>query len=219
MTVLQKGDRGNDVTILQGYLHLVQDGIFGSITQEAVKAFQREHNLIADGIVGVNTWRLLESKGKPEAVKTTTTTIGTCVIKKSSRVINMIICHCTATPEGKDYTVDQIRNAHKANGWSDIGYHYVIYRDGTIHNGRDVNKIGAHTANYNAHSIGVSYVGGVDAKNKPKDTRTQAQKASFIKLLNQLRKLYPNAKIYGHRNFTNLKACPSFDAKKEYENI
>jgi N-acetylmuramoyl-L-alanine amidase len=135
------------------------------------------------------------------------------------RKINKLIVHCSATPEGKDYTVEQIREWHvKNNGWKDIGYHYVIYRDGSIHTGRPVEQIGAHCAGYNANSIGICYIGGVTSNNKPKDTRTEAQKQSLVKLLKELKAKYPNATIHGHREFAN-KACPCFDAKYEYKDL
>jgi N-acetylmuramoyl-L-alanine amidase len=106
-----------------------------------------------------------------------------------------------------------------ARGFSDIGYHYVIYRDGSIHQGRSEDKIGAHCTNHNSISIGVCYIGGMDADNKnAKDTRTDAQKASLIELLKELKAKYPKATIHGHREFAN-KACPSFDALKEYADI
>lgn len=137
------------------------------------------------------------------------------------RQINKIVVHCSATPEGKDFTVDTIRDWHiNGRGWKDIGYHYVIYRDGSIHKGRPEEQIGAHVTGHNSDSIGICYIGGVTSDgNTPKDTRTEAQKASLIKLLKELKAKYPRAEIFGHRDFTNLKACPSFDARKEYINI
>lgn len=140
-------------------------------------------------------------------------------LKKSRRRINEIIVHCTATPEGRDYTVADIRQMHKAQGWVDIGYHYLIYRDGSIHEGRNVDMVGAHCQGHNAQSIGVCYVGGVARDGKtPKDTRTQAQKDALVHLLMQLVCLYPDARIHGHRDFA-AKACPSFDATCEYKNL
>ena len=140
-------------------------------------------------------------------------------LKKSRRRINEIIVHCTATPEGRDYTVADIRQMHKAQGWVDIGYHYLIYRDGSIHEGRNVDMVGAHCQGHNAQSIGVCYVGGVARDGKtPKDTRTQAQKDALVHLLMQLVCLYPDATIRGHRDFA-AKACPSFDATREYKNL
>ena len=135
------------------------------------------------------------------------------------RDIKEIIVHCSATPEGKNFTVEDIRKWHKAQGWSDIGYHYVIYLDGSINKGRDESKVGAHCVGHNSNSIGVCYIGGVAKDGKtPKDTRTDAQKAALIKLLKELKAKYPKATIHGHREFAN-KACPSFDAKKEYSSI
>lgn len=135
------------------------------------------------------------------------------------RTIREIIVHCSATPEGRDYTVEQIRQCHLARQFNDIGYHYVIYRDGSIHKGRDESLIGAHCLGHNASSIGVCYVGGCGYDGKtPKDTRTPEQKTSLIKLLKELKGKYPDAKIYGHRDFAN-KACPSFDATSEYKDL
>ena len=133
--------------------------------------------------------------------------------------INEIIIHCSATPEGRDVSVEDIRQWHVQRGFNDIGYHYVVYRDGSIHRGRDVNVAGAHCTGHNTHSIGVCYVGGVGRDGKtPRDTRTLAQRDSLLSLLVELRTLYPSAKIHGHRDFAN-KACPSFDATKEYKGI
>ena len=197
---LKKGDRGNDVKTLQHYLHLHEDGIFGPITEEAIKTFQQQKGLKVDGIVGMATW----------------TALVPFIIRKSKRKITEIIVHCSATPEGKHFTVDDIRKWHKAQGWSDIGYHYLIYLDGSIHNGRDVDIVGAHCSNHNSHSIGVCYIGGVEKDGKtPKDTRTPEQKDSLLYILKELKRLYPNAWIYGHRDFA-AKACPSFDAFNEY---
>jgi len=145
------------------------------------------------------------------------------------RKITEIIIHCSATPEGKDYTVADIDRWHKANGWKSIGYHYVIYRDGSVHIGRPVREPGAHCKGHNQFSIGVCYIGGlsspgtspelVERKGErggiPKDTRTPEQKDSLRALLEQLREDYPQAKIYGHYHFAN-KACPSFDVASEY---
>ncbi len=198
MNTLKLGSRGNDVKTLQSKLNLVADGIFGPITEEAVKDFQEKNGLTADGIVGTKTWNKLVP---------------------NSRTINEIIVHCSATAEGKDFTVSDIKKWHLARGFSDIGYHYVIYRDGSINKGRDESKIGAHCTGHNSHSIGVCYIGGCAKDGKtPKDTRTDAQKKSLLVLLRELKTKYPKATIHGHREFAN-KACPSFDAKKEYSSI
>lgn len=136
------------------------------------------------------------------------------------RNITEIIVHCTATPEGRDVTVDTIRKWHvNGNGWKDIGYHYVVYLDGTIHEGRSEDVIGTHCTGHNRNSIGVVYVGGMTKDMKEaKDTRTDAQKKSLRQLLKMLKSRFPKAKIYGHRDFS-AKACPSFDARKEYADL
>lgn len=131
------------------------------------------------------------------------------------RTINKIIIHCTATAEGKDFTVEDIRRWHvKGNGWKDIGYHFVIYRDGSVHLGRKLEQAGAHTNGYNTNSIGIVYVGGCAADGKTaKDTRTPEQKRALLSLVKELKHQYPDATIHGHREFDN-KACPSFDVRK-----
>lgn len=198
--LIREGSRGEEVKTLQRRLNLIADGIFGPVTKEAVEAFQKSKGLMADGVVGPATWGALGTK-----------------INK--RQIKEIIVHCSATPEGKDFTVDQIRQCHLARKFTDIGYHFVIYRDGTIHKGREENLIGAHCTGHNAISIGVCYIGGCATDGKtPKDTRTQAQKETLVKLLKALKAKYPGSKIYSHRDFAN-KACPSFDATREYANL
>ena len=135
------------------------------------------------------------------------------------RYITEILIHCSATPEGRDYTVDDIRKWHRQRGFNDIGYHYVIYRDGTIHKGREEEFVGAHCKGHNSRSIGICYIGGMTADNhSPKDTRTDEQKASLLSLLGRLKAQYPGAVIRGHRDFAN-KACPCFDATDEYKNL
>lgn len=139
------------------------------------------------------------------------------------REIKKIIVHCSDSPEGRDDKTADIKRWHtqappKGNGWKDIGYHYVIELDGTIMPGRDIETVGAHCSGHNSDSIGVCYVGGCDKDMKPKDTRTDAQKQSLKILLRYLVEKYPNATIYGHRDFAQ-KACPSFDAKEEYKSL
>ena len=198
--VLKLGSRGNEVKVLQEKLNLKADGIFGPLTEEAVKDFQRSNGLEVDGIVGANTLSKLN-------------------LSVNKRTIKELIVHCSATPEGKDYSVDTIRQWHLQRGFSDIGYHYVIYRDGSIHIGRDESIIGAHCTGHNTNSIGVCYIGGCASDGKtPKDTRTTEQKQSLVKLLKELKTKYPQASIHGHRDFSS-KACPSFDATKEYRCI
>ena len=117
--ILKKGSKGSEVRELQKLLHLYEDGIFGPLTEEAVREFQRVNNLTVDGIVGEKTWVKLKEG-----------------LTKSARIIKEIIVHCSATKEGQDFTIADIKRWHLARGFSDIGYHYVIYRDGSIHTGR-----------------------------------------------------------------------------------
>ena len=135
------------------------------------------------------------------------------------RTINEIIVHCSATQEGKDFTIADIDRWHRQRGFTKIGYHYVIYRDGTIHVGRNESEVGAHCLGHSQNSIGICYIGGLSSDGKtPKDTRTDAQKKALTTLLQALKKKYPSASIHGHRDFAK-KACPSFDATKEYMNL
>ena len=135
------------------------------------------------------------------------------------RKINEIIVHCAATREGRDFTVEDITRWHKARGFATIGYHYVIYRDGSIHEGRPLEQIGAHCVGHNKHSIGICYIGGCASDGKtPKDTRTPEQKEALLALLRRLKARFPNATIHGHRDFA-AKACPSFDAFREYRQL
>ena len=135
------------------------------------------------------------------------------------RKINEIIVHCAATREGRDFTVEDITRWHKARGFATIGYHYVIYRDGSIHEGRPLEQIGAHCVGHNKHSIGICYIGGCASDGKtPKDTRTPEQKEALLALLRRLKARFPNATIHGHRDFA-AKACPSFDALREYRQL
>ena len=135
------------------------------------------------------------------------------------RDIDKIIVHCSATPEGRYTTIEEIRQWHLQRGWKDIGYHYVIYLDGTIHRGRPESVVGAHCSGYNKNSIGVCYIGGVAKDGKtPKDTRTEGQKRALREILNRLKRDYPKATLHGHNEFAN-KACPSFNVKEEYKNL
>lgn len=140
------------------------------------------------------------------------------MIRKSSRDITHIVVHCTATKEGYSFSARDIDRWHRDIGWAEIGYNYVIKLDGTIEEGRDVDKVPSHVKGHNAKSIGIVYVGGLDENMKPKDTRTPAQKSSLIVLIARLRILYPKAIILGHRDFPGVKKeCPCFDVKKEFK--
>lgn len=134
------------------------------------------------------------------------------------RKITEIIVHCTATPAGRVHTAADIDRWHRARGFNNIGYHYLVRLDGTIEAGRAEAVVGAHCLGHNAQSIGVCYVGGTDAAGRACDTRTAGQRAALLTLLRDLRHRYPGAQIRGHRDFA-AKACPSFDATKEYAGL
>lgn len=131
--------------------------------------------------------------------------------------IEAIIIHCSATPEGREFHATDIDRWHRQRGFRCIGYHYVVTLDGSVEKGRDESAPGAHCVQQgmNRRSIGVCYIGGVDKAGKPKDTRTEAQKMNLLRLIDDLRRRYPLAKVYGHRDFAP-KACPCFDASAEY---
>ena len=131
------------------------------------------------------------------------------------RKIRKIIVHCSGTVEGRDVSVESIRDYHvRERGWSDIGYHYVITLDGVVHKGRRLSEVGAHCLGHNHDSIGVCYVGGLDAAGNAKDTRTAAQRRSLRELIRELRMRYVGATVHGHNEFSS-KACPCFDVQRE----
>jgi len=135
------------------------------------------------------------------------------------RELNRIMLHCSATKEGKDYSVETIRDWHvKGRGWSDIGYHWVIRLDGSIEVGRPLEKSGAHTKGHNKDSVGVCYIGGCDADGKPKDTMNPEQEKAWRMIVLSLRTLYGDLTIHGHNEFAK-KACPSFIVKEKFADM
>lgn len=224
MKTIKKGSRGSYVKVLQKKLGIAVDGFFGSDTENAVIKYQKSHGLTPDGIVGQRTW---ESLG----------------YRATSRDIDEIIIHCSATKEGVPFSIDQIDASHKARKFTSyidingktryIGYHFVIMLDGTVQICRPIDKIGCHASGHNARSIGICYIGGLDSKGKVKDTRTPAQKASLISLIKDLKNRYPTIeKVIGHRDTSPdlngngiiepneyIKGCPCFDAIPEYKDL
>lgn len=137
------------------------------------------------------------------------------------RYFDTIIVHCTATPAGRDLHVNDIDLYHKTEGFREIGYHFLIALDGTIEHGRNIDIVGAHCAGHNKDSVGIAYVGGLDKKLRPADTRTKAQKESLRKLIAHLTYLALNnhfgmPRVVGHRDLNPCKVCPCFDAQQEY---
>jgi len=125
---------------------------------------------------------------------------------------NTIVLHCSATPPSMDIGKIVIDKWHRARGWSQIGYHYVIRRCGKIEQARPVYIHGAHTKGHNRNTIGVCYIGGVDENNKPENNITGEQKQSFKRLTEALRLTFGTLNIKGHRDFKGVKkSCPSFD--------
>lgn len=133
----------------------------------------------------------------------------------TTRQINEIILHCSATPNGRPTTVEEIDRWHQARGFhrsapvgnlrlQSIGYHYVIYVDGSVHEGRHISEIGAHAAGHNSHSIGICLIGT--------DKFTPAQWAALSQLTTDLCWKFPRTLIVGHRDLPDVhKECPGFD--------
>ena len=131
------------------------------------------------------------------------------------REINKVIVHCSATRPCMDINSNDIRQWHKARGWSDIGYHFVILRSGVIEAGRPIMRAGAHCRGHNLDSIGVCLIGGVNDDNKPEFNYTYKQMRALKDLLvSQMRR---GRDIYGHNEFSS-KACPCFNVR-EFMNI
>jgi len=136
------------------------------------------------------------------------------------RDVNEIILHCSATREGRNYDVDTIRRWHvDGRGWSDIGYHFVIYLDGTVAAGRPVSRSGAHVRGRNKTTIGVCYIGGCGPDGvTPKDTMTPSQEESCRNLVTTLRGCFGGLSLHGHNEYSS-KACPSFDVQEKFKDI
>ena len=146
------------------------------------------------------------------------------------RTINRIFVHCTATSQS--ISIRRIQQSWRNMGWKSPGFHYIIEADGRITQLLDESRCANGVKGYNANSIHVAYIGGIEhisGKWKPVDTRTDAQKASLISLLRELRRRYPDAKILGHRDISpdkngngkvdaweRIRECPCFDAIPEY---
>lgn len=136
------------------------------------------------------------------------------------RFIDYIVVHCSATREHQEFDAQDIDAWHKKRGWLGCGYHYVVLLDGTVQMGRPERMAGAHVKGYNHNSIGICYIGGLDANGKPKDTRTPQQKQALKKLIASQKRKFPKAQVKGHRDFPKVKKdCPCYDAELEYQTI
>lgn len=149
----------------------------------------------------------------------------------ASGPVKRIVIHCTATREGQFVDAKMIDKWHRNQGWSGIGYHFVILLDGTIEVGRSESRWGSHVKGYNTGSIGVVYVGGLDRQGGAKDTRTPEQRESMARLVMELAEVYPDAEVLGHRDLSPdkdgdgvvephewLKMCPCFDVREWWNN-
>ena len=120
--------------------------------------------------------------------------------------INLLVVHCSDTPNhlSSNISASYIHNMHLNFGWDGIGYHKIISRNGKVENGRPDYWIGAHVKGKNKISLGVCLIG------QNKFTKKQFQ--SLEKVLKNWKKLYPKAKILGHRDaHYTKKTCPNFD--------
>jgi N-acetylmuramoyl-L-alanine amidase len=127
-----------------------------------------------------------------------------CIIADLKK-IKKIVLHCSDSPDSVDIGVKDIRRWHLNRGWSDVGYHYIVRRDGRIEKGRDLNTMGAHVRGHNDDSIGVCWVGRKVASDK--------QLQAIYKLMRGLMsKFNLNAyDIYGHTELDPNKTCPNLD--------
>lgn len=132
------------------------------------------------------------------------------------REINQIVIHCSATRHTDDnIDRDEIRRMHvEGNGWSDIGYHWVIRRDGTVQKGRPLARSGAHAKGYNTYSIGICLIGGLADNGLPTEGIhhfTIEQQLSLAFLVNETRKHFNITSVVGHRELPDVKKlCPTF---------
>ena len=135
------------------------------------------------------------------------------------RTITHIVLHCTATPQSA--TVPSIQRYWRETlGWKNPGYHIIISPDGTCHRLLDDGLISNGVGGHNARALHVSYIGGVDAKGKPLDNRTDAQKRELQRIVTRWLSQHPTAQVLGHRDFPGVtKACPSFDARAWWASI
>lgn len=135
--------------------------------------------------------------------------------------VELIVVHCSATKPSMDVGAAEIRRWHRERGWLDIGYHFVIKRDGSIEEGRKLDVAGAHARNWNHCSLGICLVGGLsEATGKPMDNFTDAQMNTLQLLVRGLKNDMPRADVIGHRDLPGVKkACPCFDVKTWYKHV
>ena len=153
-----------------------------------------------------------------------------CLQRTQSEASILIVIHCSATREDKDFTEYDLDVCHRRRGFNGAGYHFYIRKNGDIKSTRPIEKVGAHAKGFNRESIGICYEGGLDSKGRPKDTRTEWQKHSLRVLVLTLLKDYPECRVCGHRDLSPdrnengeiepeewVKACPCFDAENNWK--
>ena len=132
------------------------------------------------------------------------------------RPINRIVVHCAATPPDMNIGADTIRKWHLDRGWSDIGYHGVIRRNGMYEPGRPESQMGAHARGANVDSLAVCLVGGITEGGAPENNFTPEQFDTLQAVLNWWTAAYNIGwdKVLGHCDLPGVpKACPSFDVQ------
>lgn len=146
------------------------------------------------------------------------------------RTIKYIVVHCTAGSQSQ--SIKDLLEEFRRQGWTRPGYHFVIHPEGHFTQLLGVEKPSNGVKGFNAESIHVAYIGGIDAKGKAVDNRTEAQRRGLRALLTELKRQFPTATIQGHRDFSpdkngnctiepweRIKECPCFNAKDEYKNL
>ena len=138
------------------------------------------------------------------------------------RILTEIIIHCTATrpdwwkSRSTGQKVAEVRRWHvEDRGWSDIGYHYLIDRNGSVAKGRPIEKIGAHVKGHNEGTIGISLFGGHEAAANDlfSDHFTPEQETALRDLISRLVADHGEMAISGHNDYAN-KGCPGFNVVK-----
>ena len=126
--------------------------------------------------------------------------------------------HCSATPATMDIGVEKIKEWHvKGNGWSDVGYHFIITRSGELQIARPEEYQGAHAPKVNFRSLAVCLIGGSDDKQEWENNFTNKQFTTLKSLIGDLVKKYEIKKIIGHYQVDDRKKCPSFDVPEWLE--
>ncbi len=123
-----------------------------------------------------------------------------------------IIIHCSATKPSMNIGAYEIDRWHRERGWLEIGYHFVVKRNGAIELGRPMEAVGAHAKGYNDKSVSVCLIGGVNDKLKPDNNYTPEQWTSLDCSIKFIKKIYQDAEVIGHNEVSD-KACPSFNVR------